>query len=94
MNLTLHIILCGVLIALTIATSLYRRWLENHCDNYIHLHGDSHDATLVAEQEGVCKRLELLSKIRTALIIAVIVYGVAIAGFATYDAWLKSGMTQ
>ena len=94
MHLTLHIILCGVLVALTVATSLYRRWLENHCDNYLHLHSDSHDTSLVTTQEGVCKKLDLLSKVRKALIVAVIVYAVAIAGFATYNAWSNSGMPQ
>lgn len=94
MNLTLHIILCGVLVALTVATSLYRKWLEDHCDNYLHLHSDTHDTTIVAAQAGVCKKLELLSKVRTALIIATIVYAVAIAGYATYNAWLASGATQ
>ncbi len=91
MNFTLHIVLCGVLVAITVATSLYRRWLENHCDNYLHLHSDSHDTTMVAEQAGLCKRLEVLSKVRTALIVAVIVYAVAIAGFATYAAWNNVG---
>lgn len=94
MNLTLHIILCGVLVALTIATSLYRRWLENHCDNYLHLHSDSHDTTLVATQAGVCKKLDTLTKVRTALIVATVVYAVAIAAFATYEAWSRSGMQQ
>jgi hypothetical protein len=92
MNLILHISLLGVLVALTVATSLYRRWLENHCDNYLHLHSDTHDATLVETQAGMCKRLEGLSKVRTALIIATIVYAVAIAGFATYEAWSRSGL--
>jgi hypothetical protein len=92
MNLVLHISLLAVLVALTVATSLYRRWLENHCDNYLHLHSDSHDATLVETQAGMCKRLEGLSKVRTALIVATIVYAVAIAGFATYEAWSRSGL--
>ena len=87
MNLTLHIILCGVLVAIAVATGLYRKWLEDHCDNYLHLHSDSHDTSLVTAQAGVCKRLEVLSKVRTALIVAVIVYAVAIAGVATYSAW-------
>jgi hypothetical protein len=46
---------------------------------------------MVAEQAGLCKRLEVLTKVRTALIVAVIVYAVAIAGFATYAAWNNVG---
>ena len=41
MNLTLHLVLCGVLIAIVVALFLYQRWLENHSDHYIHLHSDS-----------------------------------------------------
>lgn len=92
MNLTLHIILCGVLVALAVATGLYRKWLEDHCDNYLHLHSDAHDAGLVTAQAGICKKLDVLSKVRTGLIVAAIVYAIAIAGFATYNAWSNTGL--
>jgi hypothetical protein len=93
MNLVLHGSICGALIVLAIAAGMYRRWLENHCDNLIHLHNDSHDATLVAEQSNVCKRLDMLSKVTTALIVAAIVYAVAIAAIAIYMAWNNPGTT-
>ena len=93
MNLVLHGSICGALIVLAIAAGLYRRWLENHCDSYIHLHNDSHDAGIVTEQSAMCKRLEVLSKLTTALIIAAIVYAVAIAGIAIYMAWNNPGTT-
>jgi len=92
MNLTLHIILCGVLVTLTVATGLYRKWLEDRCDNYLHLRGDSQASTMITAQSGVCKKLDTLSKVRTALTVAVIVYVVAIAGFATYNAWSNTGL--
>ena len=92
MNLTLNIVLCGVLVACTVAAGLYRKWLEDHCDNYLHLRSNSHDTTLVTAQADVCKRLDVLSKVRTALIVATILYAVAIAGFATYEAWSRTGL--
>jgi len=92
MNLVLHLSILGVLIVGAVAVGLYRKYLEDHCDNYLHLHNDSHDATLVTTQSAICKRLEVMAKIRTALIVAVIVYGVAIAAMAIYTAWNTQGM--
>ncbi len=92
MNLALNLVLLGVLVALAVAAGIYRKWMEDHCDNYLHLHSDTHDSALVSAQSNICKKLEVLDKVRTALIVAVIVYAVAIAGFATYNAWIRSGM--
>lgn len=91
MNLILNMSICGALILVTLAVGLYRKRLENQCDNYLHLHNDSHDATLVTTQAAVCKRLEAVGKTRTALIVAVILYILAIAVFAVYTAWNNQG---
>jgi hypothetical protein len=93
-SLVLNIILCCVLIAITVGVSLYRKWLEDHCDHYIHLHNDSHDATVVSSQADLCKRLETMDKLKTGLIVAVVVYAIAIAGYAVYGAWTASGMSS
>ncbi len=90
-HLILNMSLCGVLIVVAVGVSLYRRWLENHCDSFLHLHNDSHDTTLVTTQATMCKRLETLTKLKTAVIVAVIVYAVAIAAFAIYIAWNNQG---
>lgn len=91
MNYVLHLSLLGILIVVAVAVGLYRKWLEDHCDNYLHLHNDSHDATLVTTQAAVCKRLEVMGKLRSALIVAIIVYAVAIAALAIYTAWNNPG---
>ncbi len=92
MNLTLNLIACGLLLALAIAVSVYRNWLEEHCDHYIHLHNDSHDATLVQGQSALCRRLEVMDKLKIGLITATIVYALVIVGIASYSAWNSSGM--
>ena len=92
MNLILHIVLCSVLILVTIGVAIYRHWLENHCDHYIHLHNDSHDASVIDAQSAMCRRFETIDKLRTALIVAVIVYAVAIVGIAAYNAWNSAGV--
>jgi hypothetical protein len=87
MSIILHIVLCSVLILVTIGVAIYRHWLENHCDHYIHLHNDSHDASVIDAQSAMCRRFEMIDKLRTALIVAVIVYAVAIVAIAGYNAW-------
>lgn len=87
MNLTMNLVICGVLALVAIGVSLYHKYLEDHCDHYIHLHNDSHDATVVNAQAEICKRIEAMDKLRKGLFAAVIVYAVAIAGFAAYSAW-------
>ena len=93
MNLTLHLILCAVLIVITAGVYIYRRKLENQCDHYIHLHGDTHDASIISAQSAMCKRLETVDKVKTGLLVAVILYVLAIAGMAIYSAWNNPGTT-
>jgi hypothetical protein len=87
MNLILHLVLCGVLLLATIGVALYRKWLEDHCDNYIHLHNDSHDVAVVDTQAGLCKRLEAVGKLQKLMIAATILYAVVIVGVLSYQAW-------
>jgi hypothetical protein len=87
MNLTYHIVALVVLIAAVVALYLYRRWLENHDDPYIHLHNDSHDASIINTQATMAKRLDAIDKLKNAGLIAVILYAVAIAAMAVYIGW-------
>jgi hypothetical protein len=90
MNLTYHIVALVVLIAAVVGLYLYRRWLENHDDHYIHLHNDAHDASLINTQTTMAKRLDAVDKLKNAGLIAVIVYAVAIAAMAVYIGWNSS----
>lgn len=92
MNLTLNLILCGLLLVLAVGVAVYRNWLEDHCDHYIHLHNDSHDASIINEQSDLCRRLGMMDKLKTGLIAAVIVYALVIVGVATYNAWTTAGV--
>ncbi len=87
MNLTFHIVALVVLIAALVGLYLYRRWLENHDDHYIHLHNDAHDASIINTQASMGKRLDTLDKLKNAGLIAVILYALAIAGMAIYTGW-------
>jgi hypothetical protein len=91
MNLILNLSLCGVVIVAAIAAGLYRKYLEDHCDHYLHLHPDTHDASVVTAQNAMCKRIETIDKVKTALIVAAVIYAIAIAAFATYNAWNTTG---
>jgi len=91
MNFTLHLIVCGCLAALVIALFLYHRWLENHEDHYIHLHDDAHDSNVITSQGAIGRRLEMVDKLKNGLLVAVILYGLAIAAMAIYAAWNNPG---
>ena len=92
MNYTLHLVICAVLLMTTIGLYLYRRWLENHEDHYIHLHNDSHDSAIIETQASMCKRCEIVDKIKYATLTATIVYALAIGAMATYEAWNRAGV--
>ena len=87
MNLMYHVVALLVLIVAVIGLYIYRRWLENHDDPYIHLHNDSHDASIVNTQSSMAKRLDVVDKVKNAALAAVIVYALAIAAMAVYIGW-------
>jgi uncharacterized membrane protein len=93
MNLTIHLIICSVLVLVVVALFIYHHWLENHEDHYIHLHGDSHDTSIISSQTVMEKRIASLDKLKNGLLIAVILYALAIAGMAIYNAWNTAGTT-
>jgi hypothetical protein len=90
MNLMIHLSLFGVLAALLVAVYVYRHWLENHDDPYIHLHNDSHDESIITTQNVMGRRLDMVDKVKTGLLVAVIVYAVAIAAMGVFAAWNSS----
>lgn len=91
MNLMVHLVICGALAASVVALLIYRHWLENQDDPYIHLHNDSHDSNIITTQTSMAKRLDTIDKAKNGLLIAVIVYALAIAGMAIYSAWNNAG---
>jgi hypothetical protein len=90
MNITLHIVLCAVLALIAVGVALYKKWLEDHDDHYIHLHNDAVDTRIITTQATMAKRIEGLEKATRYLTIAVIVYAVFIGGLAAYMAWTAS----
>lgn len=81
-----------VLAAIVVGLYIYHHWLENHEDHYIHLHADSHDAAIVTGQTSVAKRIAMVDKLKTSLLIALIVYAVVIAAVAGYMSWNAQGL--
>ena len=87
MNLAIHIPICCVLIAAVLGLLFYKKRLEDYCDHTIHLHNDSHDATIISAQSAECRRVELIDKAKNYLIAAVCLYVLTIVAIATYNAW-------
>jgi hypothetical protein len=87
MNFTYHLVALIILVAAVCGLYLYRRWLENHDDHYIHLHNDAHDTSIISSQTNMAKRLDAVDKLKNAGLAAVILYGLAIAAMAAYVGW-------
>jgi hypothetical protein len=92
MSITLNVVLCVVLAVVAIGVSLYKKWLEDHDDHYIHLHNDSLDMRTISTQTLMDKRIAGLEKTTRYLIIAVVIYALAICGMALYSAWNVPGV--
>lgn len=90
MNIVFHLSLWGVLVALLIGVYIYRHWLENHDDPYIHLHNDTHDQGIVNSQTTMGRRIEAIDKVKNGLLAATIAYAVAIIAMGIYLAWTTS----
>jgi uncharacterized protein involved in tellurium resistance len=91
MNLIINVIVWGAVLVITIILWLYRRFLENREDHYIHLHGDDREAQVLQQQTVVGKKVETLSRTTRILVIILVLYGLAIAAFEIYRAWNTSG---
>jgi hypothetical protein len=90
MNFVLHLSLFGILLTALVAVYVYRHWLENHDDPYIHLHNDPHDDVIINTQTVLGRRLEMIDRVKNGLLAAVILYAVAIAAMGVYWAWTAS----
>lgn len=86
MNIEFHLTIIGVLAAALIGVFFYRKWLEDHCDHYIHLHGTSTDAKIVGLQECEERRVQMLDRVNKYLIAAIAVYSVGLVAVSAYKA--------
>ncbi len=84
---TVNLVLIGVLALVVWAMFMYRRRIEDHDDHNIHLHNNPSDAQIIHMQEDAAKKLEAVEKTIRYLTIALVVYGVLIAAYASYVAW-------
>ena len=87
MNYTFHILLWGVFLALTVALYIYRHWLDNHGDHYIHLRDHPQDSAIITSQASMCKRCETVDKLKYGALVATILYAAAIGCVAAFQAW-------
>jgi len=88
--LTVNLVLVGVLALVVCAMFMYRRWIEDHDDHNIHLHNTSTDSQIIHMQEDAAKKLEMVEKAIRYLTVVLVVYGLAVAGYAIYTEWITS----
>jgi hypothetical protein len=90
MAVILNLVVWGVLVLALTGMFIYRRSVDGHGDHTVHLHDDPLDARIISSQVAIGKRLDGMDKAIRYMVIAVVVYGVVVAGLACYQAWLSS----
>ena len=92
MNVIMHLIICGLLVLVLVASFLYRKFIDDHDDHNIHLGANAIDLRVIDTQVQHSKKIEVLDKLNKYLTIVVILYLIAIAGIASYAAWTAANM--
>lgn len=92
MNVIVHLIICGLLVLVLVASFLYRKFIDDHDDHNIHLGANAIDLRVIDTQMQHGKRIEALDKLNKYLTIVVILYLIAIACIASYSAWNVAGL--
>jgi membrane protein YdbS with pleckstrin-like domain len=87
---TVNLILLGVLALVIGAMFMYRHWVEDHEDHNIHLHNNPTEARIIHAQEDDAKKVGTVEKAIRYLIILLVAYAVAVAGYAIYTEWITS----
>ena len=92
MNVIVHLVICGLLVMVLVASFLYRKFIDDHDDHNIHLGANAIDLRVIDTQVQHTKRIEALGTLIKYLTIVVILYLIAIAGMASYSAWTAANM--
>ncbi|HYA16882.1 MAG TPA: hypothetical protein VEF06_05420 [Bryobacteraceae bacterium] len=83
------VILWIVLAAALAILMAYRKLVEGSTDELVHMSDMS--GTAIAKQQTTARQLDQIDRVVKILAILVIVYGVALAGWYVYDAFVNSG---
>ena len=85
---TLSVSIWAVLALIVLGMAIYRRVLSNNEDDTMHL--SDAGVGLIAQQNVLSQKLEVIDKWGKLLTIAVVAYGLAIAGVVLYQGWLEA----
>ena len=83
-----YVVLWALLAVIVFVLAAYRKIVAYHEDDTLHVR-DS-DVQLVAEQEVVARKLQVIDRWGKVLTVAALVYGFLLAGSFVYASWLQS----
>jgi hypothetical protein len=83
------VILWIVLAAALAILMAYRKLVEGSVDELVHMTDVS--GTAIAKQQTTARTLEQLDRIVKVLAIVVVLYGIGLAGWYVYDAFVNGG---
>ena len=86
---TVNLIMVGLLALAVCALMMYRSRIEGHEDHNIHLHNNASDVQIIHTQEDAAKKIATLEKTIRYMTAVLVVYGLAIAGYASYVEWIS-----
>jgi len=78
----------AVLLVALLAVFSYRKLVSRDEDDYIHV-GSDPTGQLTAKQQNVARTLENLDRMSTALTVITVIYGIALACFYAYQAFMS-----
>lgn len=90
MNYLPHMVVLGILALIVGGLAIYRRTIAEKEDDTLHLSGSGEN---VKEQVATAAKLNSIDKWGKLLTLALVIYGLVIAGLYVYEMWEASSKT-
>ena len=90
-NLTIFVVVWAVFASIVVGLAIYRRVVAAHEDDTLHVL--EAEAGMIAQQEMIARRLEVIDKWGKLLTIVTLVYGLLLACVYLYQVWEESFKT-
>ena len=85
MNLIPFVVIWAVLATIVLGLAVYRKMVARQEDDFIHVTTD-----VVAQQQAVAKKLEVIDKWGKILTVVAVVFALALVGMFLYQGWTET----
>jgi len=84
-NLTLHVVIWGVLAVVVVVMFIWRQTVARSEDDYLHVADDT--GATVTQQASVAHKLDVIDRWGKILTVVAVVYGLLVAGAYLWQVW-------